>query len=94
MNRSSAPLTGDRSVKRPWRGPISSCLYALLVLAISAGLLFCNSLTSFVIYSAIPQSEDRALMAALSQLFFYLMPILLTFLQWYLIDRLWRFVSR
>jgi hypothetical protein len=33
-------------------------------------------------------------MAAASQLFFYLMPVILTFLQWYLIDRLIRLLSR
>lgn len=88
------PTSSHRSEMDRWQGPLSSCLYSLLVLAISAGLLFCNSLTSFAIYSAIPQSEDRALMAAASQLFFYLMPVILTFLQWYLIDRLIRLLSR
>ena len=79
---------------RQWVGALSACLYAGYVLSVSALLLFCNSLTSFVIYSAIPQSKDRVVMAALSQMFFFLMPVLLTFFQWYLFDHLKRLVSR
>ena len=77
-----------------WLGALSAGLYAGFVLSISAFLLFCNSLTSFVIYSTIPQFRDRVVMAALSQLFFYLMPVLLTFFEWYLYDQLKRLLSR
>jgi hypothetical protein len=79
---------------RQWVGALSACLYAGYVLSVSALLLFCNSLTSFVIYSAIPQSKDQVVMAALTQMFFFLMPVLLTFFQWYLFDHLKRLVSR
>lgn len=91
------PGQGLREVSartRQWLSALSAWLYAAYVLGISAILLFCNSLTSFVIYSAIPQSKDRVAMAALSQMFFFLMPVLLTFLQWYLFDHLKRLVSR
>jgi hypothetical protein len=88
--------TPHSTTNRPgqWVAAFSACIYAAYVLTVSAFLLFCNSLTSFVIYSAIPEFNDRIFMAALSQLFFFLMPIFLTFLQWYLFDNLRRLLSR
>lgn len=82
------------SRRRQWLGALSACFYAGYVLSVSAFLLFCNSLTSFVIYSAIPQLKEQVVMAAISQLFFFLMPVLLTFLQWYLFDHLKRLIRR
>lgn len=91
--RRTAP-DDDKTSPRLWFGPVSSCLVATIVLGISVGLLFCNSLTSFVIYAAIPKTQDQAVMAAVTQLFFYLMPIALTFLEWHLIDRVLRLFQR
>lgn len=94
MSELLGPLI-DKPLKtrRKWRGSLSFCLYALYVLGVSAVMLFCNSLASFVLYSTIPRSQEGAMVDAVSQLFFYVMPILLTFLQWYLIDRLMRVLN-
>ena len=98
-------MSSGRSIHQPWPhrresrwrtglGVLSASLYAGFVLSVSAGLLFCNSMTSFVIYSTLPQSKDRVITATISQLFFFVVPVLLTFLQWYLFDQLKRRLSR
>lgn len=82
----------EKSARR-WRGVLTVSLYTILVLGVSAGLLFCNSMTSLVIYSGIPQSLTENLPASVSQLYFFLMPVALTFVEWYLLDQIRRMLS-
>jgi|688.fasta_scaffold00198_31 hypothetical protein len=87
------PHFNHKSAAGSWRGVFMVSLYTIWVLGISAGLLFCNSMTSFVIYSGIPQSLTESLPASVSQLYFFLMPVALTFVEWYLFDQLRRMLS-
>ncbi|MBX3420452.1 MAG: hypothetical protein KF752_02735 [Pirellulaceae bacterium] len=98
MNTSATPPSASElSSPDRWQrllAAVSLAAYAVFVLTVSAGLLFCNSVTSFVIYSTLPQSNDEDITARVSQLFFFVMPVLLTFFEWYLLDLLRRYLRR
>lgn len=74
-------------------GLFSAWFYAIFVLWVSTALLVCNSLFSYVLVSFIPMPESRVATAVISQLIYYLLPIALTFFQWYLFDQLKRSFS-
>ncbi len=71
----------------------SAWFYAIFVLLVSTVLLVCNSLFSYVLVSLIPMPTNRVATAVISQLIYYLLPIALTFFQWYLFDQLKRSFS-
>jgi hypothetical protein len=75
---------------RPISGWVSASLYALFVLTLSSLMLVCNSFFCYVLIGFIPMPPDRVTALVVSQLFYFLVPVLLTFLQWYLFDRLKR----
>lgn len=71
-------------------GLFSAWCYAILVLLVSTVLLVCNSLFCYVLVAFVPLPQDRVASAVTSQLIYYLVPVGLTFFQWYLFDQLKR----
>ncbi len=69
-------------------GWVLAMLYAAMIMLISIILLVCNAMVSYVIIQFIPMPEQAVASAVLTQLFYYIVPIGLTFFQWYLFDRL------
>lgn len=74
-------------------GQLSAWAYAFVVLLVSTILLICNSLFCYVLTDFIPLPEERIASAVISQLIYYLVPIGLTFFEWYLFDQLRRSVG-
>lgn len=74
-------------------GWISACLFALLVLFFSTVMLICNSYFVYVVVRFIPLPKEQVPSAVIAQLFYFLGPIALTFLEWYMFDRLKRAFS-
>lgn len=83
-------LTKQESRTRNVSGLLSAWFYAIFVLLVSTVLLVCNSLFCYVLVSFIPMPDNRVATAVISQLIYYLLPIALTFFQWYLFDQLKR----
>ena len=78
---------------------LSGCLYLLVVLSITTGMLIVNAIVCLSIHSAFMNMgsqplADSTLAPHLGQLFFFLVPILLTVIQWNLLDRLDRLFRR
>ena len=78
---------------------LSGCAYLLMVLSITTGMLIVNAIVCLSIHSAIMRMSSEWLGEAplaphLGQLFFFLVPILLTIIQWDLLDRLDRLFRR
>lgn len=78
---------------------LSGCAYLLVVLSITTGMLIVNAIVCLSIHSAFmsmnPGGLDNSTLAPhLGQLFFFLVPILLTVIQWNLLDRLDRLFRR
>ncbi|MFO0940651.1 MAG: hypothetical protein U0930_07780 [Pirellulales bacterium] len=89
-----AEKTGQRvGSSRSVSGHLSAWVYAFVVLLVSTVLLICNALFCYVLTDFIPMPEDRIASAVISQLIYYLVPIGLTFFEWYLFDQLRRSVS-
>ena len=73
---------------------VTGCGYLLFVLAITTVMLIINAIVCLSIHSAVmsfgPQymQDKSGLGPHFAQLFFFLAPVLLTILQWNLLDRL------
>jgi hypothetical protein len=80
------------------RGGVSTaaggCGFLLYFLAVTTGMLIVNAIVCLSIHSAVmsfgPQymRDTSGLGPHLAQLFFYIVPVVLTVLQWNLLDRL------
>lgn len=100
MANPSNPSNGETSIDEMTSRPsglsssVSGCGYLLFVLAVTTVMLIINSIVCLSIHSAVmsfgPQyMQDKAgLGPHVAQLFFFLVPVLLTILQWNLLDRL------
>lgn len=79
---------------------VSGCGYLLFVLAVTTVMLIINAIVCLSIHSAVmsfgPEyMQDKAgLGPHIAQLFFFIVPVLLTILQWNLLDRLNRLMRR
>lgn len=80
--------------ERPIAGVASGCLYAALVVALSAGMLFLNSIFCLSIYSAIPFPKDEDFASRAGQMFFFTVPLVLLIIEWHVLDRLQRLFRR
>jgi fatty acid desaturase len=69
---------------------LPALLFAFWILLISLVMLYFNSLLSFVLIEFLPKPNDGVAAAAVAQLFFYVVPVVLTFLQWAILDRIRR----
>lgn len=87
--KSKSSNASSRSVS----GHLSAWAYAFVVLLVSTVLLICNALFCYVLTDFIPLPEDRIASAVISQLIYYLVPVALTFFEWYLFDQLRRSVG-
>lgn len=93
MNDSKKPKLEADGTAKQLSGIVSAWVYAFAVLAISVGLLACNSFFCYMLVGSIPLPTERVTAAVITQLVYYLLPIALTFFQWYLIDQLRRSLS-
>jgi hypothetical protein len=84
----------DSDAEPDYTGAFSAALYAGFVLAVSLAMLFLNSMLCVVIYAALPKMGGNTLAIAIQQLMYYLAPVFLTFLQWYLVDVVTRLIRR
>lgn len=84
----------DSFTERPLISTLSLCLYIAFVVSVSAGLLFINALLCLTIYAAIPKPGGDAVASQLGQLFYFVAPVLLLWVQWNLLDRLQRLFDR
>jgi hypothetical protein len=79
---------------------LGSCGYLIFILIMSAGMLVVNSLLCLSVYSVFtivgPSAivDNPQLAPYIGQLFFFLVPVLLTLLEWNLLDRLNRLFWR
>jgi hypothetical protein len=69
---------------------LPALLYAFWILLVSLVMLYFNSLLSFVLIEFLPKPSDGVAAAAIAQLFFYVVPVVLTFMQWAIFDRIRR----
>lgn len=78
------------------RTSLSGCGYLLYVLLVTTGMLIINAIVCLSIYSAVMNfgpkylRDDSGIAPHIGQLFFFIVPILLTIVQWNLLDRLSR----
>jgi hypothetical protein len=79
--------TNDSQKERPFTAAISGCLYAALVITVSAGMLLTNAFLCLTIYAAIPKYGNEDLTSRLGQLFFIVAPVILMVVEWNLLDR-------
>ena len=82
--------TPDSRGERPLSNTASGCLYASVVVAVSAGLLFLNALLCLSIYAVLPKQGDQNMIARAGQMFFFVAPIVLLVIEWNLLDRIQR----
>lgn len=73
---------------------LTGCAYLLFLLAITTGMLITNAIVCLSIHSMFMSfgpawlADNASLAPHVGQLFFFLVPIVLTILQWNLLDRL------
>jgi hypothetical protein len=92
MTNSASSASGS-SKSRARASWLSAGLFAAFVLALSSGMLICNSFFCYFLIGFVPLPASQVGSLVLSQLFYFLVPVILTFLQWYLFDRLKRSFS-
>ena len=74
----------------------TGCLYLLILLVVSTGMLVVNAIVCLSVHSVLkifgPSAivDNPSVAPHLFQLFFFVVPILLTFVEWNLLDRLSR----
>jgi hypothetical protein len=79
---------------------LSGCAFLLYVLLITTGMLIINAVVCLSVHSAFmtfgPSSlvQNPGIAPYVGQLFYFLVPILLTIIQWNLLDRLNRLFRR
>lgn len=91
-----APESRPTSGAEPnyWSTSLGGCAYVLGILVFSVIMLIVNAIVCLSVYSALvsfgpPQVfNNPGISPYIGQLFFFVMPILLTLLQWNLLDRL------
>ena len=77
-----------------WSTSLGGCGYVLGILTLTVVMLIVNAIVCLSVHSALisfgPSQivQNPGLAPYLGQLFFFLMPVLLTVLQWNLLDRL------
>ena len=79
---------------------LSGCAYLFVLLAITTGMLIVNAIVCLSIHSVFMTFgpswlvDNASIAPHVGQLFFFVVPILLTILQWNLLDRLDRLFRR
>jgi hypothetical protein len=79
---------------------LSGCAYLIFVLLVTTCMLITNAIVCLSIHSAVMSlgprwlAKDKTLAPHIGQLFFFLAPVLLTIIQWNLLDRLDRLFRR
>ena len=80
----------DLVTERPVVSVVSGCLYAVIVVALSGGMLFLNALFCLAIYSLLPKVGDEQIASRIGQMIFFVLPLVMLLLEWHLIDRIQR----
>ena len=80
----------DTVTERPVVSVVSGCLYAVVVVVASGGMLFVNALFCLAIYSLVPKVGDEQIASRIGQMIFFVVPLAMLILEWHLIDRIQR----
>lgn len=73
---------------------LSGCAFLLLILVVTTGMLIVNAVVCLSVHSAFMMFgpsvivDNASLAPYIGQLFYFLVPVLLTIIQWNLLDRL------
>ncbi|MGN6543870.1 MAG: hypothetical protein ACTHK7_02390 [Aureliella sp.] len=106
MGLLSKPSAGDTLANSSGEEPnslmtaLSGCMFLLLVVLITTGMLIVNAVVCLSVHSAFmtfgpPKIvDDPSLAPYVGQLFYFVVPVLLTIVQWNLLDRLNRLFRR
>ncbi|MEM7558846.1 MAG: hypothetical protein AAF394_06970 [Planctomycetota bacterium] len=80
----------DVVTERPVVSVVSGCMYAVMVVVVSGGMLFLNTLFCIAIYGLIPKVANEQVASGVGQLMFFSVPLILLVVEWHLVDRIQR----
>lgn len=84
----------DLYSQAPIISALSGVLYALFVIGLSGGMLLINSMLCLSIYAVLPKYDNVEIAQRAGQMFFFIAPVVLMLVEWNLLDRVQRLLSR